>query len=80
MPQVRPQKDKKKKKKKKKAEARSFLVHQRVKDLVLLLLWRRFDPWPRNFHMWWLQPKKPTNQTQQRLNCIKCRTAVERRS
>ena len=59
MPQVRPQKDKKKKK----AEARSFLVHQRVKDLVLLLLWRWFDPWPRNFHMWWLQPKKPTKHS-----------------
>ena len=23
-----------------------------------LLLWHRFDPWPRNFHMPWSQPKK----------------------
>ena len=22
-----------------------------VKDLALSLLWHRFDPWPRNFHM-----------------------------
>ena len=21
-----------------------------LKDLALSLLWRRFDPWPRNFH------------------------------
>ena len=34
----------------------SSLVAQEVKDLVLLvlqlrlLLWCRFDPWPRNFH------------------------------
>ena len=43
---------------------------QQVKDLVLspqqlgLLLWcrfnpcPRFDPWPRNFHMPWVWPKK----------------------
>ena len=37
---------------------------QQVKDLVLslqqlgLLLWYRFDPWPGNFHMPWLWPKK----------------------
>ena len=23
-----------------------------------LQLWLRFDPWPRNFHMLWVQPKK----------------------
>ena len=23
-----------------------------------LLLWREFDPWPRNFHMPWAQPPK----------------------
>ena len=28
---------------------RSSLVAQSVKDLTLLLLWRRFNPWPRNF-------------------------------
>ena len=39
---------------------------QRVKDPVLLMLWRRsqlrlgFDPWPGNFHTLWLQPKKKT--------------------
>ena len=35
---------------------------QWVKDLALslqqlgLLLWPRFDPWPRNFHMLWVPP------------------------
>ena len=24
-----------------------------VKDLALSLLWLRFDPWPRNCHMFW---------------------------
>ena len=44
-------------------ENRSSLVAQWVKDLVLslqqlgLLLWHRFDPWPRNFCMLWAQPK-----------------------
>ena len=42
---------------------RSCLVVQQVKDLALSvqelgsLLWHRFDPWPRNFHMPWVQPK-----------------------
>ena len=37
---------------------------QQVKDLawslqgLRLLLWRGFDPWPRNFHTLWLQQKK----------------------
>ena len=37
---------------------------QWVKDLALLQLWHRlqlllrFYPWPRNFHMLWVQPKK----------------------
>ena len=37
---------------------------QQVKDLALSLLqlglqlWCGFDPWPRNFHMWWVWPKK----------------------
>ena len=41
----------------------SSLVVQRVKDLVLSLqwlgslLWCGFHPWPRNFHMLWVQPK-----------------------
>ena len=29
-----------------------------IKDLVLSLLWLRFDPWPGNFHMPWAWPKK----------------------
>ena len=43
----------------------SSLVAQWVKDPVVtavtqlrLLLWRRFDPWPWNFHMPWVQKKK----------------------
>ena len=47
----------------------SSLVVQPVKDLVRslqwlgLLLWHRFYPWPRNFHISWVQPKnkQPTN-------------------
>ena len=37
---------------------------QRVKDLALsllwlwVLLWLRFDPWPENFHILWVQPEK----------------------
>ena len=31
---------------------------QWVKDPVLSLLWRRFDPWPGNFHMPQARPKK----------------------
>ena len=40
------------------------LVAQWVKDPVLsllwlgLILWCRFNAWPRNFHMPWVQPKK----------------------
>ena len=42
----------------------SFLVAQRAKDpaLSFLLLWRRFDPWPRNFYMPHAQPKKTQNE------------------
>ena len=28
-----------------------FPVTQWVRDLVLLPLWHRLDPWPQNFHM-----------------------------
>ena len=33
---------------------------QKIKDLVLSLLWHGFNPWPRNFHMpqVWLKKKK----------------------
>ena len=40
---------------------------QWVKDLVLLHLWYRlqlrlgFDPWPRNFHIPWMQPNNNNN-------------------
>ena len=39
-------------------------VAQQVKDLAVPQLWHRsqlrirFDPWPRNFHMSWVQPKE----------------------
>ena len=47
-----------------KCHLRSSLVALQVKDLALsllwlrLLLWHGFDPWPRNFHMPWVLPKK----------------------
>ena len=31
---------------------------QQVKDLVLPLPWHRFNPWPGNFRVLWVQPKK----------------------
>ena len=31
---------------------------QQVKDLAWLLLCHGFNPWPRNFCMSWIQPKK----------------------
>ena len=37
---------------------RSSLVAQQIEDLVLSLLWRKFDPWPGNFCMPWAQPEK----------------------
>ena len=30
--------------------------HRELKDLVLLPLWLRFNPWPGNFHMLWVRP------------------------
>ena len=36
---------------------------QQVKDPALSLLWPRFDPWPRNFHMpqaWKTKEIEPT--------------------
>ena len=33
-----------------------------VKDLSLLLLWSRFNAWPRNFHMLQVWPKNKTKQ------------------
>ena len=37
---------------------RTLLVVQQVKDPALSLLWLRFEPWPGNFHMLWVHPKK----------------------
>ena len=43
---------------------------QWVNDLALLLLWlgsllwRGFDPWPRNFHILWVWPKINKDNTQ----------------
>ena len=36
----------------------SSLVAQQVKALALSLLWYEFDPWPGNFHMLQVWPKK----------------------
>ena len=38
------------------------LVAQWVKDSALLLLWYRFDPWPRNFHMMQVWQNKQINK------------------
>ena len=43
---------------------RSSLVVQQVNNPVLSLLWLRFDPWPRNFHV--LQAQKQTQKTKQK--------------
>ena len=40
--------------------SRHSLVVQQVKNLALALLWGRFNPWPRNFCMQWMQLKKKT--------------------
>ena len=36
---------------------------QCVKDLVVLLLWHRFDPWAGNFHMLQAGPKIKQNKS-----------------
>ena len=47
----------------------SSIVVQRVKDPALSLqqleqlLWHGFDPWPGNFYMPWLWPKKKKEKT-----------------
>ena len=52
---------------KKKSTSRSFLVAQRVKDSALSLQWPKFNPWPKNFHMIQMRPKKQ-NKTKQTKN------------
>ena len=44
--------------KRREKEKGSSLVAQQIKDLVLSVLWLRFEPWPWNFHMTWALPKK----------------------
>ena len=40
------------------SDGRSSLAVQGAKDLVLSLMWHRFDPWPGNFCMPQMQPEK----------------------
>ena len=47
---------------------------QGIKDQALLKLWQRvqvqceFDPWPGNFYMLWVQPKKHTKKQKKRVS------------
>ena len=49
-----------------------FPVAQWIKDPVLSLLWlgsplwHGFSPWPLNFHMPWVQPKKKKREKRER--------------
>ena len=36
----------------------SLAQYSGLKEPVLLQVWLRFNPWPRNFHMPWVQPFK----------------------
>lgn len=45
-----------------KMEHTGSLVAQQVKDSVWSLLWLRFDPWPRDFGMLWVQSKQKQKQ------------------
>ena len=65
----------------------SSLVVQQVKDPALpllwlgLLLWCRFDPWPRNFHMPWVQLKQTNKQkTAMRYHLTLVRMAIIKKS
>ena len=50
--------------KKKKEAQKSSLVAQWAKDPALQPLWCRFDPWPRNFCILWVWPKKKKKKAQ----------------
>ena len=41
-----------------KAQVRSPAQSSGLKDLALLQLWLKFNPWPGNFHMPWVWPLK----------------------
>ena len=45
---------------------RSSLVAQQVKDSALSLLWGGFEPWPWNFHMSQVWPKKKKKKKKKR--------------
>ena len=51
---------------------------QQVKDLALLQLchrlqlWLGFDPWPKYFHMLWVQPKKKKQKPTNFKDCNSC--------
>ena len=45
----------------KKLAQKSSLMAQQVKDLVLSLLWHRFNTWPGKFCMPWARPKKKSS-------------------
>ena len=50
-------------------ESWNSLVGQQVKDLVLWLLWLKFDPLPGNFHMLWAhQKQKKKNKKNKKKN------------
>ena len=54
----------------------SSLVAQCVKDSVLSLqrlrslLWHKFDPWPQNFCIRWVQPKKKKKKKKKMIGCV----------
>ena len=45
-----------------------------IKDVILLLLWLRFSPWPGSFHMPWAQPPqiKTVNKSTRFVNHLAC--------
>ena len=57
---------------------KSSIVAQGVKELALprqqrgSLLWCRFDPWPRNFHKLWVQPKRKKKKESENSNEAGC--------
>ena len=56
---------------------------QHVKDLVLSLqwlwslLWHRFDPWPRNFHMPGVRTKKKKKERKKTLAHVYCKVSLK---
>ena len=58
-------------------------VAQQVQDPALSLLWLRllrcmrcvFNPWPRNFHIPWVQPKKKKKKKKKKKSSLVCALA-----